>query len=150
MQMEEALLRIQSAYPRIYRACHTRRQTSRVTGQELSPRDNEVLAHLSETRPFPQGLLARHLGVAKSTMSEALAWLEKRGLIARHPDPEDPRGAIVLRTAKGSAAMSRGSALEAGRLREALSALSSDELARAVDGLELLAKAAGKVRRGCG
>jgi len=137
-----ALVRIQAAYPRIYLACHTRHQTARVSGQALSPRDGAILAHLDEQEAIPQALLARHLGIAKSTLSEALKWLEQLGCVRREPDAADPRGMLVWRTAPGTLAMSRGSVLETERLRQVLARLAGDELKRAVDGLELLARAA--------
>lgn len=142
MRIDDAVLRVQSAYPRIYLACHTRHQTSRVTGEELSIRDASLLAHLDETHPVRQADLGRHLGIAKSTLSEALGWLEQRGLIHRRPDETDPRGALVSRTPAGSAAMSKSSVLETERLVHLLEALGDDDRARAVAGLELLAAAA--------
>lgn len=140
--LANAVLRIQSAFPRIYLACHTRHQTSRTTGEALSQRDGSILAHLDEQEPMPQALLTAHLGLAKSTLSEALKYLEKLGYIAREPDPTDPRGALVRRTTTGSAAMSRGSVLETSQLLAVLALLPADRVAKAVEGLELLARAA--------
>lgn len=148
MQLEEALLRVQSAYPKIYLACHTRHQNARTTGQALSQRDVTILAHLSESQSLPQGLLTRHLGIAKSTLSEALTWLEQQGMVSRTADPADPRGALVKRTDAGSVAMSQGSVLEAGLLRAVLRALPEEQLAQAVEGLELSAKAAVETPKG--
>ncbi|MBI4907073.1 MAG: winged helix-turn-helix transcriptional regulator [Acidobacteria bacterium] len=146
--VEEALLRVQSAYPRIYLACHTEHQTARVTGQELSQRDATILAHLNEQDPVQQGVLVSHLGIAKSTLSEALAYLEKRSLICRKTDPADPRAVLVSRTSAGSQAMSGGSVLQSSRLTLLLDQLTSDERRRAVDGLELLARAALAIPKG--
>ena len=139
---DDALLRIQSAFPRIYHACHTHHQTGRAAAQALSPRDGSLLAHLNEREPLAQSALAKHLGLAKSTLSEALKWLEKSGYVAREADPADPRGTLVRRTNAGTQAMSEGSVLETSRLQAALAHLSAGELTRAVDGLELLARAA--------
>jgi DNA-binding MarR family transcriptional regulator len=135
MELQEAVLRVQMAYPRIYLACHSRHQNSRTTANHLSQRDATLLAHLSEKEPTPQSELARHMGVAKSTLSEALSGLEEHGYIAR-------QAAAILRTRAGSKAMSTGSVLEAARLEQVLRALTADEQARAIDGLELLARAA--------
>jgi DNA-binding MarR family transcriptional regulator len=140
--IDAALIRIQSAYPRIYLACHTRHQTAPVSGQPLSPRDASILAHLDERDAISQGVLARHLGIAKSTLSEALKHLERQHCIRRVPDPADPRGTLVYRSPEGTGAMSQGSVLEAERLRALLSRLTQQELVRALDGLELLARAA--------
>jgi DNA-binding MarR family transcriptional regulator len=78
------------------------------------------------------------MGVAKSTLSEALGSLEERSLIARN-------GSGILRTSQGTAAMSNGSVLEREPLRRLLEHLSEDERRRAIDGLELLAGAGRKV-----
>jgi DNA-binding MarR family transcriptional regulator len=147
MKLEEVILRVQTAYPRIYLACHTKHQTPRVTGQELSQRDSAILAHLNEGEPMAQSLLTRHLGIGKSTLSEALTWLEQRGLIARETGGS-PRRAQVRRTTLGSATMSKSSVLERDRLRMALASLTRDDRQRVVDGLELFAHAALAIPKG--
>jgi len=148
MESEEALLRVQSAYPRIYLACHSRHQNARTTAHKLSQRDATLLAHLSEREPVSQSDLGRHIGVAKSTVSEALAGLEECGFIVRQPDGADSRGALIFRTASGTAAMSSGSVLETERLRELLEVMTAEERYRAVEGLELIARAALRVTKG--
>jgi DNA-binding MarR family transcriptional regulator len=144
MQPAEAVIRVQSAYPRIYLACHSHHQTARTTDSNLSQRDSAILSHLNEHTPVQQSDLARHLSLAKSTLSEALSWLEECGFIRREPRPGDTRGAILFRTAAGTAAMSSSSVLETEKLMQLVQALNDDERARAVEGLELLAKAAEK------
>ena len=72
MTVEEALVRVQCAYPKIYLACHERHQHAKTTAARLSQRDSTILAHLREDVALGQGELARHLGVAKSTFSEAV------------------------------------------------------------------------------
>jgi DNA-binding MarR family transcriptional regulator len=139
MELEDSVLRVQTAYPRIYLACHSRHQNARTN--QLSQRDGSLLAHLEEAHAVAQADLARHMGVAKSTLSEALASLEERGLIARENQPEDPRSFFIRRTRTGSEAMSNSSVLEPERLRRILGSLTEDERRRAVDGLELIARA---------
>jgi MarR family transcriptional regulator, organic hydroperoxide resistance regulator len=141
MQVREATLRIQRAYPRIYHACHTRHQNSRTTTEQLSPRDSSLLAHLSDTTPTPHSELAHHLGLAKSTCTEALQWLEQCGYVQRVTPDGDARGAAWLLTAAGLEAMSNTSVLEAARLATVLDRLSPADRERAVAGLELLAEA---------
>jgi DNA-binding MarR family transcriptional regulator len=139
MTISEAIVRVQEAYPRIYLACHSRHQNSRTSAPKVSQRDSSILSHLNETTPVAQSDLARHLGVVKSTLSAALASLEKRGLIERRVQT---RTAEIRRTASGTAAMSGSSVLEAARLRAVLEALNGDDLVRAVEGMELIARAA--------
>lgn len=138
MNLKEALIRVQSAYPRIYLACHTRHQNARTTPHKLSQRDATLLAHLDERQPLSQAALGRHIGVAKSTLSEALSGLEKLGYVARAPNG---RGVLLIRTPAGTQAMSQGSVLESRRLRQLLGALSGSERQAAIEGIELLARA---------
>jgi len=139
MNLQQALVRVQSAYPRIYLACHTRHQNARTTPDKLSPRDATLIAHLDEAKPLSQATLARHVSVAKSTLSEALSWLEEMGYVAR---TTKGRSVLLVRTAAGTRAMSRGSVLESGLLRQLLRTLSGPEREVAVEGIELLAMAA--------
>jgi DNA-binding MarR family transcriptional regulator len=132
MELEQSVVRVQAAYPRIYLACHTRHQNARSTADKISQRDGSLLAHLDEARAVAQSDLARHMSVAKSTLSEALAGLEECGYVARE-------GGAIRRTAKGTAAMSNGSVLEPERLRAILEMLTVEERQRAVEGLELIA-----------
>ena len=134
MQIEDAILRVQTAYPRVYLACHSRHQNKRTTAAQLSPRDATLLAHLSETEPVTQNDLAGHVGIGKSTLSEAISSLEEVGYVVRN--------GAVYRTSAGSKAMSGGSVLETARLRELLSHLNAEERRHAVEGLELLAEGA--------
>jgi DNA-binding MarR family transcriptional regulator len=145
MDLEETLLRVQSAYPSIYLACHSRHQNARTTSDKLSQRDATLLAHLDEHEPVLQSDLARHMGVAKSTLSEALSGLEEQGYTVREPDGQDGRGALIRRTPQGTRAMSTGSVLEPERLRQVLQLLTDQERRRAVEGLELLASATERI-----
>ena len=82
MESEDALLRIQSAYPRIYLACHSRHQKSQ--------RDGTLLAHLSEQNNTPD--------VARRNMARALAKTAFRGQLSVASQygvvgPFGPRGA---------------------------------------------------------
>src|SRR4051794_15930056 len=146
MDIDETVLRVQCAYPQIYLACHSRHQNSRTTPDKLSQRDASLLAHLDERHPVSQGDLAHHMGVAKSTLSEALSNLKEKKLPPREPDDQDGRGALIRRTRKGTEAMSRGSVLEPERLRELLGLLTEQERTRAVEGIELIACAATRMQ----
>ncbi len=87
-------------------------------------------------------MLATHLGLAKSTLSEALAWLEKCAYVVREPDSRDPRAVLVRLTDRGQDAMRDGSVLQSDRLATLLEGLSDEDRTCAVEGLELLARAA--------
>ncbi len=141
MTIEEALVRVQCAYPKIYLACHARHQNAKTTRVQLSQRDSTVLAHLDEVAALGQGELARHLGVAKSTFSETVDGLVVRGFVARL---KSGRSIGLLRSPAGTLAMSGSSVLESARLGRLLQRLDEDGWARVVAGLELLAE--GRVR----
>ena len=71
MTIERTIQIVQMAYPQVYLACHTRHQRKRTTVHALSGRDSAILAHLDEREGIAPANLARHLGVARSTLSAA-------------------------------------------------------------------------------
>lgn len=133
---------VQIAYPQVYLACHTRHTRARSTPYRLSARDSSLLVHLDETRPTRPAVLARHMDVGASTMSAALRRLETLGYVARTAAAADRRGAELRLTARGAEALAATSVLEAGRVEALLRVLRPADRARAVDGLQLLGRAA--------
>jgi DNA-binding MarR family transcriptional regulator len=140
MSDDEAVLRIQLAYPKIYLACHKQHQNARTTPHGLSPRDSSLLAHLDPVRPVEQAELGRHLGLAKSTLSEAMAWLVECGFALR-AKAENGRGQAFLLSAKGVEAVSESSVLERSALARLVAAL-GDARDSAIAGLERIAATA--------
>ena len=136
---------VQTCYPQIYLACHTRHTRAASTAHRLSARDSSLLAHLDERRPSTPSDLARHLGVARSTMSAALKRLRALGYIAVTDDAADRRNVLLRLAPTGAAAMRATSVLEPARVRRVLAALSPDDRRDALRGLELLARAAQSV-----
>ena len=67
---------LQRHFPQIYLACHTDHVRARSTPYRLSAKDSMLLAHLDENEPISASELARHCGVAASTMSAALQHVE--------------------------------------------------------------------------
>jgi len=94
------------------------------------------------------GRLARHLGVAASTISAAIRRLESLGYITRTPRAMDRRTIELRLTAMGDKAMAATSVLDQRRVAKMLGRLSSSECRRAVKGLELLAGAADALQAG--
>jgi DNA-binding MarR family transcriptional regulator len=144
MSLERTLHVIQVAYPQVYLACHTRHQRKRTTEHRLSARDSSLLVHLDERRPVVPSDLAAHLGVAKSTLSEALKRLSSLGFVIHEPRAAKGgrRGGMgVLLTEKGAGAIRSTSVLEEERLRRVLSTLSAAELRSVSSGMRLLAEA---------
>src|SRR5215203_1114006 len=133
---------VQTCYPRIYLACHTRHRRARSSPHRLSPNDSSLLAHLDERRPTTPSALARHLGIGRSTMSAAIKRLKALGYITVAPDDGDGRTLQLRLAAKGAAAMRESSVLEPARVRRVLALLPPSDRQRALTGLALLADAA--------
>ncbi|HTQ32058.1 MAG TPA: MarR family transcriptional regulator [Opitutaceae bacterium] len=133
---------VQRHYPQIYTACHVDHVRAASTEYQLSAKDSALLAHLDERTAISAGKLARHLGVAASTLSAALQRLESLGYLIRTPRTRDRRAIELRRTPKGTAAMEATSVLDTRRVAGVLARLRPAERRRAVAGLALLARAA--------
>jgi DNA-binding MarR family transcriptional regulator len=137
-----AIERIQFAYPQVYHACHTRHVRRRSSPFHLSARDSQILAHLDRARPMTLSLLARHLDVSPSTLSEAVSKLAAHGyLLKAARSGQDRRRVGIVLTSKGVQAVRSSSVLDAGRLRAILQRLTAKDIALAVRGLSRLAEA---------
>jgi DNA-binding MarR family transcriptional regulator len=134
------VLDVLRAYPQIYLACHVEHRTRAKSATGLTDHDGSLLAHIEEQGSSP-AVLARHLGVSPSTLSAAIARLERRGLVRMEPVAGDGRRRRVLLTTAGHEAAVRDSVLDVRRVAALLDALSPAERRRAVAGLKLLAVA---------
>ena len=90
--------------------------------------------------------MARHLGVAASTLSAGLSRLAAGGFVTVTCDSADARRRIVMLTDLGRAALAADSVLDPDRVARLLLELGDAERARAVEGLTSLAQAARKMR----
>jgi DNA-binding MarR family transcriptional regulator len=142
------VLDVLRAYPRIYLACHVEHRTRASSPTGLTARDGSLLAHVADPEGSSPARLARHLGIAASTLSAALARLESAGMLRTDPDPGDARRRLVRLTAAGREAVASDSVLDADRVAALLARLSRAERRRAVDGLKLLGEAARRLREG--
>jgi DNA-binding MarR family transcriptional regulator len=141
MTIDHAVRVVQTTYPQVYLACHTRHQRKRSTEHNISSRDSAILAHLSLTRPIAPSNLARHLNIGRSTMSEALKRLAALGFVERHNG-----SAAVLLSAAGARAVRETSVLEPARIESVLASLSPSDRRLVCRGLERLAQACREVR----
>jgi DNA-binding MarR family transcriptional regulator len=132
---------VQTCYPQIYLACHTRHVRAASSPHRLSARDSSLLAHLDETRPTAPSALARHLGVGASTLSAAIKRLVRLGYVEQDRHPEDARRVRLFLAKKGALAMRDSSVLEVRRVRRVLARLTPADRRAALDGLALLARA---------
>ena len=133
---------IQRLYPQVYVACHTDHVRAVSTGWRISSQDASILVHLDREFGLSPRALARHLGVAPSTLSAAISRLSKLGYINSKPDAKDRRKREIRLTERGAEAISSTSVLDAERVRALLSKLKPGERKEALRGLALLAQAA--------
>jgi MarR family transcriptional regulator, organic hydroperoxide resistance regulator len=138
---------VQTCYPQIYLACHTRHRRAATSALRLSPKDSALLAHLDERRPLTPSGLAQHLGVGRSTMSAAVKRLKGLGYIDVAADTGDGRTVLLRLAKKGAAAMRETSVLEPERVGRVLAVLGPADRRAALRGLALLADAATRVMR---
>lgn len=132
---------VQTSFPQIYLACHTRHQRKKSTLHRLSARDSSILAHLDEREPVSPARLAKHLGVAASTLSEALKRLARLGFIVPPEDGSTRRRTSVLLSALGADAIRDTSVLETGKLEAILSGLTRSEMKSVATGMATLGNA---------
>jgi DNA-binding MarR family transcriptional regulator len=133
---------LQRHYPQIYLACHTDHVRARSTPYRLSAKDSMLLAHLDEKEPISAGELARHSGVAASTMSATLQRIEAQGYIQRTPKANDRRNVELRLTPRGAEAMAATSVLDEKHVHGVLAHLTPTQRKSALAGLALLARAA--------
>jgi DNA-binding MarR family transcriptional regulator len=86
--------------------------------------------------------VARHLGIPKSSASERVKSLERRGFLTRRRDPEDERRLSIVLTDAGVARVRRDSVLDPVRLAAALKRISAEDRKALLAALEHLAAAA--------
>jgi DNA-binding MarR family transcriptional regulator len=76
-------------------------------GGELSPSATSALATIERHGPLTPSELAEIERVQRPTATRILRGLELQELIARTPDPEDGRSALVVATAEGTSRLRR-------------------------------------------
>ena len=88
---------------------------------ELSLPESSALARLDRAGPATPGALARLEQISPQSIGATLGALEARGLVERHPDPEDGRRVMLSVTAAGRKVLraKRGARVE--QLAQALS-----------------------------
>ena len=142
MTIDAAVTTVQLTYPQVYLACHTRHQRKRTTEYALSARDAAILAHCGVDSPILPVKLARHLSIARSTLSEAIKKLTQAGYVRRVAQVQgDGRHSGILLTAKGLRAVRETSVLESERLGAVLAETSAEDRAAIALGLTKLAEA---------
>lgn len=144
--MTDYVFEIQRLYPQIYVACHNDHIRASSTSWRVSSQDASVLVHLDREVGIRPGQLAKHLGVAASTLSATISRLEKLGYLSSNPIKTDKRQRELKLTGRGAEAISATSVLNAERVRSLVQKLTREERNTVVEGLALLARAARAVR----
>jgi DNA-binding MarR family transcriptional regulator len=131
--------RLHSAAIHLLRRLRTEDAASGLTAPRLS-----ALSMIVFGGPLTLGALAAAEQVRPPTMSRLVAALERAGLVAREPDPEDRRQVVLRATPAGRRLLEEGRARRTASLARRLAALPPADvaaLARAAQLVERLARA---------
>ena len=114
---------------------------------DISNSTGYALLHLERMGPGArQSDLAREIGIAEASLVRTLQQLERSGLVAREPDPEDARAKCLHLTEQG-AVLARSIDDRLRSLRgQLLDGISSEDLDTAVAVLDLVARRVGEWR----
>jgi len=129
-------------YPRIFFACHTRHVRDENSRRVLTDHQASILDHLDSREALSLSALADHMGVTPGTMSIHVDRLVRKGFVRRQRSRADGRVVRLTLTAAGSRLRDSRSVLDAGRVENLLRHLSPAQRQTALDGLEMLARAA--------
>ena len=88
---------------------------------ELSLPETSALSRLDRTGPATSSTLAKLDQISPQSMGATLAGLEARGLVQRHPDPEDGRRAVLSLTEAGQQVLRDKRSARVAQLAQALS-----------------------------
>jgi DNA-binding MarR family transcriptional regulator len=143
MNRDAAAYSVLRDYPRIYRACHVRHPPKRKSRGGITGHDADLLV-LIAVGGLRSSELAEHLGLARSTVSEAVTRLRRLGLVVSRDCATDRRAKALEITASGKSAIAMRSVLDVQLVRGVLKGLTAVQCQRAVEGLRLLADAASR------
>lgn len=105
-------------------------------GLEITVGEARTLFHAARYGPVRQNLLAEHMAIEPMTLVNFLDRLERRGWIAREPDPSDRRAKIVQVTPSAGPLVERLETVAAGVREVAADGLSEREMRLLRKGLE--------------
>src|SRR6202140_4516078 len=106
-------------YGRLWRAFF------KADSEDLSQHERQLLHHVAATRGISLGVIARHLGIPKSSASEQVKSLERRGFLTRRRDLATERRLWIALTAAGVARLKQDSVLDLIPLAVALKKISA-------------------------
>ena len=120
----------------------------RESGSEVSPPQQRLLGFIS-VRSRTLSEIARMQGVTPATATTLVTTLEHRGWVRRTPDLADRRRVAVSLTDEGRAALATSQIVAEQAVAALLGPLESDELARLVEGIDILGGLGSGERGGC-
>ena len=111
---------------------HAERLMGELHAEALAPfgihaRDLGVLLAIERSESASQQEVAESMGVDRTTMVAIIDALEGRGVVVRHPDPEDRRRNLVELTRAGRVLLRRATAASDAAEARLLAPLSSEE-----------------------
>ncbi|MDO8683367.1 MAG: MarR family transcriptional regulator [Armatimonadota bacterium] len=109
--------------------------------QDLSVPQFRTLAFLSHTDGASLSEAAEHFGLTPPSMSRAIDWLVKRGLVTRESSNEDRRRVTLGLTDKGREVFSSAKRAALARFAESLSRLTPSEQSTVIEAMRLLQSA---------
>ena len=116
---------------------------ARVQPTGLSLARLRVLYQLAATDGIRLGELSTCVDVAPRTMTSTVEAMERDGLVARRPDPNDGRATIVTITEAGRRSFAEGRRLQASAIADLFASLDADQQAALHDALDRLGHLAG-------
>jgi MarR family transcriptional regulator, organic hydroperoxide resistance regulator len=135
-----------TCYPKIYFACHMRHVRDAASrSRVLSAHQASILDHLDAVEPTAVHDLASHMGVTASTMSLHLDRLESGGFVRRARSRVDARRVELRLTPAGVRIKQQQKVLDPKLVESMLMQLTDTERRKAIEGLELLARAANEL-----
>lgn len=105
---------------------------ARIKPMGLSTGVFPVMLHLWQQDGLTQRDLVLRVGVEQATMANTLKRMERDGLVARHPDPEDGRIRRIWLTERGRELRDAATAAAAEENKNVLSGLPEEEQAQLV------------------
>jgi len=131
MDAESAAAQFAALFPRVYRRFHRRVAH---TEYQLTSESLAIVQHLADSGPLTVTEAARHMDRSQAAMSELMARLVARGLLARMPDQRDRRRTLVWLTQAGRDALKTATdVLSPKLLSRALEAMSPIERQRLIE-----------------
>ncbi len=136
MDAELAAEQFAAMFPRLYRRFHRRLPH---TEYQLTSESLAIVQHLADSGPLTVTEAARHMDRSQAAMSELIARLVARGLLARMPDERDRRRTLVWLTEAGRQELeSARSVLSPALLARALAQMPSADRQRLIESVRIL------------